>query len=557
MDLSTLSDADLLSAIQSPTPPQAPGSDLSKLSDADLLKAIQKPAAPSSLKGLAKAVGVGAAEGALGLAGAPADIANLAAKGIDYLKGSNLQQYTQPVAEKIGGAGLQKAVESQTGPFYQPQGMLEQGGNILAQFLPAMIGGPETLATKLMTRVALPAAGSELAGAATQGTPLEGPARVTGAVLGAASPLAISRAISPTTIDAANAAAINRLSQAGVDLTAGQKAGSRVLKYGESELGDAFGAGGKATAATEKQAEQFTSAVLNKIPVTAGEKRLTQEVFDKALTDNSAKFEAAVQANPVIRVANDFTVPINNIARDFEAIHGEGSAPVLSKMAERINSVVTQTPAGAVMPGAAYQGLQSDLAKFARQASSNGYLRQALYDMREQLNNAVAGGLAGPSGRLFNEARNEFRKLLVLERLASSTTESANKGLITPAALANAEKAVYSRRTNARGTGPFSQLASAGNAIMKPLPQSGTAPRAAVHALPSIVGAGLGFGGGLGAIPSILGGIAGPALAGRAIFSRPVQAYLSNQAAVPLRNIPITRNLLTSGVLGFTGPNYP
>ena len=50
--------------------------------------------------------------------------------------------------------------------------MLEQGGNILAQFLPAMISGPETLATKLMTRVALPAAGSELAGAATPGTPV-------------------------------------------------------------------------------------------------------------------------------------------------------------------------------------------------------------------------------------------------------------------------------------------------------------------------------------------------------------------------------------------------
>ena len=68
MDLSTLSDADLLSAIKPPAAPQAPGSDLSSLSDADLLKAIQKPAAPSSLKGLAKAVGVGAAEGGLRIA---------------------------------------------------------------------------------------------------------------------------------------------------------------------------------------------------------------------------------------------------------------------------------------------------------------------------------------------------------------------------------------------------------------------------------------------------------------------------------------------------------
>ena len=177
MDLSTLSDADLSAAIDalSPKAPSAPGSDLSQLSDADLQKAIDAATPKSSTwGGTAKALGVGLGQGAIGLAGAPADSANLAAKGLDYLGGSNLQRFTQPVADVAGGAALQKDVESKTGPFYQPQGMMEQGANILGQFMPAMIGGPETLATKLMTRVALPAAGSELAGAATQGTPLEG-----------------------------------------------------------------------------------------------------------------------------------------------------------------------------------------------------------------------------------------------------------------------------------------------------------------------------------------------------------------------------------------------
>lgn len=86
------------------------------------------------------------------------------------------------------------------------------------------------------------------------------------------------------------------------------------------------------------------------------------------------------------------------------------------------------------------------------------------------------------------------------------------------------------------------------------MPQSSTAPRAAVHLIPTAVGAMIGHGV-LPGLGSVAGGVAGPAVAGRALFTRPAQAWLKNQAATPLRDIPLGRNLVTGGILGYGTPN--
>ena len=490
---------------------------------------------------------------ALGLLGAPADIANLAAKGIDYLKGSNLQQYTQPVAEKLGGAGLQKAVEAQTGPFYQPQGMLEQGGNILAQFLPAMIGGPETLATKLMTRVALPAAGSELAGAATAGTPLEGPARVTGAVLGATSPLAISRAISPTTIK--NAAAVDTLQNSGVTaLTAGQKSGSKAVQYAESELGDAMGAGGRATAMNELAHEQYTAAVGRPAGIEAS--RITPDILNQAYENTGAKFDAVAKAAGDIPLGN-FATTGQKVLQDYKDLTNQDSA-LLTKLYNRITNPAEQVSvAGQANPNAAftkmsaaefnkmmgaggqaaptisgetYQAIRSDILKNAR-ATSSPELKLALGDMRNALDIAVQKGLTDPKlADAWLAARQEYKNLLIVDKALNKGGEFAPNGLITPAALRQAASSV-DKRAFTRGQSPYTDLAKAGEQVMKTLPQSGTAPRAAAHFIPSLIGGALGFGAhGLG---GIVGGVAGPAIMGRTLMSGPFQRYMSNQSAVP------------------------
>jgi hypothetical protein len=84
--------------------------------------------------------------------GLPGDIANLVSRGVKYVSGKDMPHYT-------GSADVQAALnEFQGGPLYQPQTQVGKGGDVAAGFLPALIGGPEALATKLATRVAAPAA---------------------------------------------------------------------------------------------------------------------------------------------------------------------------------------------------------------------------------------------------------------------------------------------------------------------------------------------------------------------------------------------------------------
>lgn len=110
----------------------------------------------SSVGGVAKSLGVGAAEGAIGLAGLPGDIYHMGLRAL----GDNLTPQSN-----YGSGAIKKNIEGVTGDFYKPQGEAEKLANTAGQFLPAVAGGPEGLAMKLATRVAAPAVGSEIGGA--------------------------------------------------------------------------------------------------------------------------------------------------------------------------------------------------------------------------------------------------------------------------------------------------------------------------------------------------------------------------------------------------------
>lgn len=175
-DLSSLSDAQLQALYNQP----APSADLSKMSDADLMKAYGAAPQGSSALGTAKALGVGALQGSVGLLSDASDLLN---KGID-------KYAVNPIAHAMGmgdaPARPNNLGSESLGKLYEPQGALEQGAQTVGQFLPGMIGGPESLAVKFATRVAAPAAASEGAGALTKGTEAEPYARVAGALLGGA-----------------------------------------------------------------------------------------------------------------------------------------------------------------------------------------------------------------------------------------------------------------------------------------------------------------------------------------------------------------------------------
>jgi hypothetical protein len=178
------------------------GPDYSQMSDADLMahfggqRALpsgfvldQHGAANGSgvdLGDIAKSAGIGLAKGAVGLAGLPGDLANLASRGYDYVSGSHTNATVAPYANAIGADNIQKHIEGLTGPFYEPKTTGGQYAQTIGEFAPALFGGPESLGAKLMTRVVAPGVASEAAGQATEGTALEPVARIAGALTSAA-----------------------------------------------------------------------------------------------------------------------------------------------------------------------------------------------------------------------------------------------------------------------------------------------------------------------------------------------------------------------------------
>lgn len=373
------------------------------------------------------------------------------------------------------------------------------------------------------------------AGSATEGQRLEGAKTggIVGGGLGLAAPLAISgvsnavrRAVTPLPVNAERQAAANVLRNEGVELTAGQTTGSKGLRYAESEIG-----GNAAENVMERQGEQFTRAALSRAAVNAD--RATPQVIDDAFRRIGGDFDALAARNQII--------PDHQLVNDLRATAGEYSslvpesmrAPVVFNVANDIVRAIQRGP----IDGAAYQSLRSQLERASRASRANPELTQALRGMRESLDDAMERSIAANNpadAGAWRDVRGQYRNMLVLEKAATGAGENAALGLISPSALRNAT-VQQGRRAYARGQGDFSELARAGEALMKAMPNSGTAGRLRAQNLSSIIptilggGVGAGAGGPLGAVAGAAAGAAVPRVVGALMMSRPGQAYLSNQ----------------------------
>jgi hypothetical protein len=323
----------------------------------------------------------------------------------------------------------------------------------------------------------------------------------------------------------------------------------------ESALGDTIGSGGPAARTMENQAEQFTSAALRRAGIDA--RRATPDVIDNAFTRIGNDFEAIGQRNSVIadrRLGADLT----RVEREYNnVVSPSNRAPVIANTARDIGDMMAQN--GGTLTGQQYNAITSRLARQARNAQTDPQLREALQGLRGVLDDAMERSMfrSGNSAdlQLLRQARNQYRNMIVLEKAATGAGSNAAEGLISPSQLRNAV-VQQGRRAYGRGQGDFAELARAGEALLKPLPQSGTSPRNNVTQLLNTLGAVVGGGAGSAAGPAgtalgALAGLAAPAVAGRALLSRPVQAYLGNQSLQPqpggnaMRDA--IRNLLLSG----------
>lgn len=156
----------------------------------------QQADAPITATGLGKAALSGVGSGVAGLAGLPGDAVDLATRGVDYLAGTKSNQaFGKTAGEYAGSGAMQGYIEKATGPFYKPQNMVERGLHTVGEFAPAALAGPGGIGRRVATQVLAPAAASEAAGIATQGTEYEPYARAGAALVGAAGATRIAQGL--------------------------------------------------------------------------------------------------------------------------------------------------------------------------------------------------------------------------------------------------------------------------------------------------------------------------------------------------------------------------
>lgn len=350
------------------------------------------------------------------------------------------------------------------------------------------------------------------------------------------------RAASPFLTSPERTQAAEALAREGVQTTAGQRTGSNSLRYAESELG-----GQAAQDFMDRQGEQFTAAALRRAGVTAN--RASPDVMDDAFRTIGQQFDDLASRNVVMPDA-DLARDLGATFREYQAMVPESHrAPVVMDTIKDIGAAMRGGP----LDGAAYQALRSRLDTAARSSARDPQLQSALYGIRNALDDGMERSIAaanpGDMGA-FREARRQYRNMLVLEKAGTAAGENAAQGLISPSSLRNATVSTQGRRNYARGKGDFADLARAGEAVLKPMPNSGTAGRLNAQNL-GLGLAGL-FGAGAGTTTgdpttAALGAAAGffaPRLAGKALMNPTVQRYLSNQTGQAIRMTPQVRKLM-------------
>jgi len=324
------------------------------------------------------------------------------------------------------------------------------------------------------------------------------------------------RAVSPFASSAERAAAVRTLQNEGITLTAGQKTGNNWLRYRESELG-----GAKAAQMIDDQGRAFTDAAMRR----AGSQGLATAENMSANADRLSRGFKNVSSRNTLRADRQLADDIMGTLREYDRVLPSEQKQILGNLTA---DVIDRIQAGKnTMPGVDYQVARSRFSRLAQNARNRDPdLAEAFRGIRNSLDEAMSRSISPKDAAEWSFLRKQYGNMKVLEKAAVGGGEDAALGIISPARLRMAASS-GNQGGYARGQGDFSKLAKAGQAVMSPLPNSGTAQRMAAQGVSAAI-----LGGGGGAIGGPAGlalGLAGPAAIGKMLMSKPLQNYLSNQ----------------------------
>jgi hypothetical protein len=479
----------------------------------------------------------GLAHGAIGMVGQAGDIPQLITEtgyslGVPRPPEGGLQAFptgspfptSKEITEKIGGKDEDK---NAAGKFLTDEPKTPGGRYVqsVTEFAAPSALGRGRLVAKGLEAIG-GGIGSEAAGELFPDHPTL--SRIIGGALGSKTPGAARRVVTPFPTSPERQAMVQTLRAEGVEPTAGDVSGRKALKHAESALGDAPFAGGRYGEAREEIGQQFTRAVLRRVGENAD--RATPDVVDRALTRIGNNFDTLAARNNA-RLDAPYFNGLFAVQGDYNHLFVDPlRRPIVQDVIDHSINQLIRSP---TLTGEQYQALASRLERMRRGYKSDPELANFLGDVRRELDDLMERNIRRNNpqdlGR-WQQARREYRNMLTVERAASAAGEDAAMGIISPAQL-RAAVVGQGRRGYARGQGDFSMLARAGNAVLKPPSTSNTAERAMLHAVPAGVAGALGqaFGGAPEAAAAIMGGLAAPGYAGRALMSPGLQGYFGNQ----------------------------
>jgi hypothetical protein len=495
---------------------------------------IAKGAAGGLGRGVAGTVGIGGTVGnlvraGLSKAGVPESYLD---QGAQLVRGMGV---VNPIAKLLTGpdaSQVQKGIEDYTGPLYQPKTVPGQYASTIAEFAPgALVPGGGGLAARALNTV-VPAIASETAGQLTKDTAAEPYARAITALT--AAPVA-AKAITPFgAASPARQAAVGVLEREGIPVTAGQRTGSSPLRYMESNAADMPFAAGTAQELAARQAGAYDRAITARMfdpaelrgrgvpegvnlpdprAVVAGKQSLSDE-YTRLSRANQLRSDPQLQQDLLAAQTKyeDLALPSQK-SKDVEAVR---------------NSLVdTMVKGQGQMPGDIYQAKRSQLGTIAKGLQGDPYKSAAFREMKTALDAAMQRGLSPADAQAWVLNNQRYANMKQLEPAIAAAGEN-----LSPMRVAQTARVGRPGQYAARAGG-LDELANAASLVLKPLPQSGTAPRTLMQKLLNVPNAVSAGGGMLG---TVLGGpLAGAALAAapfaaaRGVVSRPGQAYLGNQ----------------------------
>jgi hypothetical protein len=424
----------------------------------------------------------------------PANLLQLGAAGVEKLLGME-----QPSAVSRGLEALPETREMLAAvPVIGPESRYVAPG-LLGEYVSTALefaGGAGAMSgPRAMLRYGVaPGVASEAAGQATEGSAAEPYARTIAALatpvaLGATGK-ALQKVISPSAgqISPARQTAVSTLRAEGIEPTAGQVVGGKAAKT--QLYREAITPSGSAKA--DKALEDFTSAVMTRVGAPPGTKATADAMVEAEA--RLGKVYKDVLANTDIAPGSGDLANMSGAIKTYRDLAPKDSAP---GMFENVNkALVDSFRNGKTIPADDVYSWRSTFSKLTK--SKDDATRTAAIEAVDALddlieNTLVAAGRSDDVAR-FGTARGQFRNLFAIEKAA----ERADiEGIISPLALRNA-LLQQGRRRYVQGKGDLAPITRAAADILKPLPESGTAPRLTAGQLLSNAPGGTGVG--LGAL---------------------------------------------------------